>query len=194
MEKWKNGKMEILKMMSFFDLKFKWNPRKNKVVYKIINEGKRRAYILQCVNSKTVFEASILEIIFDTDILHGLHPLQSCFIGIEYAFYIRSLDEAKERNEKEIDMLNTRKIISFSKLKLKYINRRGFICYVNTLTNEEKISDPKEIVFIDSIIKEFHPSESFYIGLCAGKKMSVKTNVVFFCKDQSLIKINEAYN
>jgi hypothetical protein len=65
--------MKLLKMMSFIGLKFRWNQYRNKVIYKIINEGKNRAYILQCVNSKTVFEASILEIIFDTDILHGLH-------------------------------------------------------------------------------------------------------------------------
>ena len=185
--------MELLKMMSFIGLKFKWNQHRNKVIYKIINEGKNRDYILQCVNSKIVFEASILEIIFDTDILHGLHPLQSCFIGIEYAFYIKSLNKTKEINQGKIDMLSTHKITSFNKLKLKYINRKGFICYVNSTTNEEEISDPKEIVFIDSIIKEFHPSESFYIGFCAGKQMSIKTNVVYLCKDKRNIKTNGPY-
>ena len=32
--------MELLKMMSFIGLKFKWNQHRNKVIYKIINEGK----------------------------------------------------------------------------------------------------------------------------------------------------------
>ncbi len=180
--------MELLKMMSFIALKLQWNQRKNKIIYKIINEGKNRDYILQCVNSKSVFEASILEIIFDTDILHGLHPLQSCFIGIEYAFYIKSLDEIEEKNKEEVYMLNTHVINSFSKLKLKYLNRNGSICYVDTTTNEEEIADPKEIVFIDSIIKEFHPGESFYIGFCAGKKMSIKKNVVYLHKDKNKIE------
>ena len=28
---------------------------------------------------------NIQEIVFDLDILHGLHPIQGCFVGIEFA-------------------------------------------------------------------------------------------------------------
>jgi hypothetical protein len=183
MEQMELLKKTLSKAMSCIGIKRKQN--KDKVIYKIIDKDKNDTYMLQCINSKSVFEANILEIIFDTDILHGLHPLQSCFIGIEYALYVRAV----YKNTIKMDVFYIDKITSSSKFKLKYINRKGLICYVATTTNEEEIIDPKEAVFIDSIIKEFHPGESFYIGFCAGKKMKFENNIIYIHKDETNIKI-----
>ena len=183
--------MELLKIIYFTG--FKFNQRKNKVIYKIIDGGMGVDYSLQCVNYKTVFEANILEIIFDTDILHGLHPLQSCFIGIEYAFYIKTANKIQKNSGRSIDILNNHQITSSSKLKLNYINRKGFICYTDTTSNEMEIVDPKDIVFVDSIIKEFHPGESFYIGFCAGKKISIENNIFFLHKAGYNVSTNKEH-
>ena len=186
MEQMELFKKYLSKVM--FYIGTKKNQQKDNVIYKIIDEGQEDSYMLQCINSKTVFEANILEIVFDTDILHGLHPLQSCFVGIEYALYVKLTGKIQKNNALHMDMLGVDKITSFSRFKLKYINRKGFICYTDTTTNEEEIIDPKEAVFIDYIIKGFHPGESFYIGYCAGKKMKFENNVVYLHKDKNNIK------
>ena len=187
MEQMELFKKTLSKAMSCIGIKR--GQHKDKVIYKIIDEGKEDAYILQCINSKAVFEANILEIVFDTDILHKLHPLQSCFIGIEYALYIRSAYKNKKNDTIKMDTFYVDQVTSSSKFKLKYINRKGLICYLDTTTNEEEMIDPKEAIFIDSIIKEFHPGESFYIGFCAGKKMKFESNVIYIHKDETNIKI-----
>ena len=140
--------------------------------------NEKKYYILQCVNSKSIFQASISEIIFDTDILFCLHPLQSCFIGIEYTRYLKN-NPLKFNHFMKNEGSTSRNIKhNYGVLKLRYQDRKGNLCYININTNEEFIMDPKEIAFTDNIITKFHAEQAFYIGICAGLKIHRMPNNV----------------
>ena len=150
------------------------------IFYKIIDINEKNFYIIQCVNSKSIFQASISEIIFDTDILCGLHPLQSCFIGIEYAKHLKNNKQNPKPYMKNLDTLKQRVAQNYGVLKLKYQDRKGDLCYIDSNTNEEFIMRPKDIAFSDSIIEKFHAEHAFYIGVCAGLKIhSTSNNVIY---------------
>ena len=151
------------------------------ILYKIVDKNDKNDYLLQCVNSKSIFQADINEIVFDNDILYGLHPLQSCFIGIEYARHLKNFNLKKDR--KEIAYFNRSIARDYGSLELKYQNRRGDICYIDSHTKEEFVMNPKEIAFSDEIIERFHAYQAFYIGLCAGLKIyALSNNVVYLEK------------
>jgi len=155
------------------------------VFYKIIdmNQNKNDVYIIQCVNSKSIFESHLSEIVFDTDILYGLHPLQACFIGIEYAKFIKSNMLDPKSQIKKINVMNKQVIHNYGILKLKYQDRKGDICFINSCTNEEDIMSPKDIAFTDNIIKKFHAEQAFFIGICAGQKIHKDPENVIYLKD-----------
>lgn len=136
----------------------------NFVYYKIIDETKKDRFVLQCINSKSIFHAEILEIVFNHNILYRLHPLQSCFIGIEYSKHIKN-----NKIQKIISSLNPNQ--NYGTLNLKYRDRKGDICYVDKDTNEEFTICPKKLAFSDKIITKFSADQAFYIGLYAGLKM-----------------------
>jgi hypothetical protein len=140
------------------------------VFFKIVDVNKKNVYTLQCVNSKSNFQANILEIILDAHILNGLHPLQSCFIGIEYAKYLKN-NKVTPPCIKQTNITNTRVTQKDSQLKIRYQTRRGEICYIDQNTNEEFITYPKDIAFSKNIIEKFHAEQAFYIGVCTGLRM-----------------------
>jgi hypothetical protein len=154
---------------SIFFIKYR-NVTKN-IYYKIIDKNNRGEYLLQLVNSKSVFCSSIDEIVFDIDILHGLHSLQSCFIGIEYAIHMKSNKIAPSRYCKDVNLTVCHFPSDLFLLKIKHQYRNGDICYINVKTNEEFTKPSKEIAFSDHIIEKFHPGEAFHIGMCTGLKL-----------------------
>jgi len=47
------------------------------ILYKIVDshtKGQVEYFKMQCINTKAVFDALIQDIVFDEDILYGLHP------------------------------------------------------------------------------------------------------------------------
>jgi len=62
----------------------------NNNLYRIIDVNKQDIYTLQCINTKSIFEATILEIIYNLNLLSGLSSTQSCYIGIEYSNYLKN--------------------------------------------------------------------------------------------------------
>ena len=150
------------------------------VFYKIIDINENELYVLQCVNSKSIFQANISEIIFDTDILYGLHPIQSCFIGMEYAKYLKNNTPNGKPYLKNIDAIKNRSPYNYGSLKLKYQNRKKDFCYIDCNTNEEFIMSPKDIAFSDHIINKFHSEQAFYIGVCAGLNIHGLSNNVIY--------------
>lgn len=167
------------------------------VFYRIIdaNENRDGVYIIQCINSKSVFESHISEIVFDVDILYGLHPLQSCFIGIEYSKFLKNNMLNIKDNLKKISSMNKPVTYDYGILKLRYLDRKGNICFINVNTNEEKVMSPKDIAFSDEIIRNFHAEHAFFIGIRAGQKIHADAeNVVYLhdcnsskCKNVQLI-------
>ena len=150
------------------------------VLYKIIDIHGTHIYVLQCVNSKSIFQADISEIISDTDILYNLHPIQSCFIGLEYANYLKTktLTKVPSITEKPLSKKNSKPLEG--DLTLKHQDRRGDICYIDHKTNEEFVSSPKDIVSSNHLIERFHADEAFYIGLCAGIKINRSPDNVIY--------------
>lgn len=148
-----------------------------------MNENKKDVYIIQCVNSKSIFEAHLSEIVFDTDILYGLHPLQACFIGIEFSKFIKTNTLEQASRIKEINVMNKQVVHNYGILKLKYQNRNGDICFINNYTNEENIMSPKDIAFTDSIIRKFHAEQAFFIGMCTGQKIHNNPENIVYLKD-----------
>ena len=58
------------------------------ILYRIVDsntENGEERYKLQCTYTKAILDLRIQEIVFDLDILHRLHPIQGCFVGIEFA-------------------------------------------------------------------------------------------------------------
>lgn len=84
------------------------------IFYKIVastEEGK--GYTLQCINTKAVFRMEVDEIVFDQDILHGLHPVQACYVGIEHAQAIKDFDHSAENKISHKKKLDKYSIYSF---------------------------------------------------------------------------------
>lgn len=161
------------------------NALSRSIIYKIIDQNATDIYIylIQCINSKAIFQAHITEIIFDTDILYGLHPQQSCFIGIEYTQYIKSnqLDTTLYLKKINIESLST--VHSYGTLKVKYQDRKGNICFINSCTNEEEMMSPKDIAFSDRLIGKFNSAQAFFIGMCAGQKFNTSPENIIYLDD-----------
>lgn len=138
------------------------------LLFKIINVNKRSIYTLKCVNTNSIFQADIAKITSDLDILYGLHPLQACFIGIEYAKYIKQNITDEKFSFNKVRPMNT----DHSKWKIQYQNREGDICYTDTCSNKQFSMCPKKIVASEKIIRDFDPAQAFYIGICAGFKIN----------------------
>lgn len=154
------------------------------VSYKIVDFRKGK-YIVQCVNTKSTFQTSISDIIFDLDILYSLHPLQSCYIGIEFAFYLKKNNLDVSKYQKRIKKAHH----DYGIYRIKYQDRKGDYCYVDLLSYEENVEDPREIAFSEIKISKFSAEEAFYIGLNAGLKIidkyfnaTKKANVIPFKK------------
>lgn len=175
--------MELLKKLLLNSRKifFSIHPQNKKeyIFFKIVDRGKKDRYTLQCVHSKSIFHAHILEIIFDADILYRLHPLQSCFIGIEYAKYLKKNKKAAPKHWENLSRISA-KTESRGQLQLKYQNRKGDICYFDEDKNAEFIMNPKDIAFSSHLIKKFHAEQAFYIGICAGTQMNNLPENIFY--------------
>jgi len=90
--------MLLLEILSKFIFANDSNDEKsNYIFYQIVDINNDQEYVLQCINKRDIFHLKITDIVFDTDILHGLHPVQSCFIGIEYAKHLKKFHDNKNQ-------------------------------------------------------------------------------------------------
>jgi len=148
----------------------------NNNLYRIIDVNKQDIYTLQCINTKSIFEATILEIIYNLNLLSGLSSTQSCYIGIEYSNYLKNHSDNQYNGYKNHSFEDINPGYQY---KILYQDRDGNICYLDKYTNEVNIKGPHEIVLLDNIINKFNSLEAFYIGMCVGSKSRNKsTNIV----------------
>lgn len=139
------------------------------IFYKIVDCINESEYILQCVNTKAIFKSSIISIVYDIDILRGLHPVQSCYVGIEYATQLKQSSETAEKKislKKIFDLSVSR----YGLYSIYYQKRNGEVCFVEKNTKNEIIMDPRDIALSEELIQEFDSMQSFYIGILAGLK------------------------
>ena len=146
------------------------NNKAHYIFYKIIASKEDHYFLLQCRNTKATFYSTLSEIVFDTDILYGLHPIQACFIGIEYSKYIKNKNSSLTSRNREKENLKKYSIHRYGNYILLFQNREGKVGFINGITNEEFMMDPRDIALTEELIQEFDAAQAFYIGLLAGLK------------------------
>jgi len=137
------------------------NKLESYVFYKIIDQDlKTETYRLICINTNGTFKCSLDELIKDKTILFGLHPLQSCLIGIEHGKYLKgkgfSFEFSKEFAKKKA-----------GQYQLLYLDREGKVAFVDLKTNDRHILEPIEIVDDPPTISKFNACQAYYIGVLA---------------------------
>ncbi len=137
------------------------------IFYKIVDSIERNQFALQCINTTTVFHISIVDLVYDTDILHGLHPVQACFIGIEYAKILKKNQKSIKKNKSHSSSATYR----YGRYFLNYQDRYGNIAFTDSVTQKDFLMDPRDIALSEELIGEFDAAQAFYIGLCTGLKM-----------------------
>ena len=139
------------------------------IFYRIIDvDPSMKKYKLQCVNTRMIFHINLADMIADENIIYRLHPIQACYIGMEYA---------KKFTEKEpIPMPNYPDTnhplsIPLGIYYLCYQDRKHNLCFMNRKTKKEFIMDPRDIALSEALIEGFNTIQAFYIGFLAGLRM-----------------------
>lgn len=154
----------------------KHDKRSNHIFYKIVDLNiPKNEYILQCINTKAVIALRIEEIVFDIDILHGLHPIQACYVGIEYANYLEKNDTPMALKNNQKEKLDKCSVSRYGRYELSYQNRKGEILFVDRHNGKEFLMDPRDAALSEEIIQDFDAAQAFYIGLLAGLKLKNPT-------------------
>ncbi len=141
------------------------------IFYKIIDSNNQGKYLLQCINTKAIFQISMTDMVFDITILYGLHPIQSCYIGIEYAKTLIAFNGSAESPKNRAEDLPEHPASRYGRYAVCYQDRKGKICFVDKKTTEKIVMDPRDIALTEELIQHFDAVQSFYIGLLAGLKL-----------------------
>lgn len=135
----------------------------NFIKFKIVDKRNKK-YVLQCIFTKGLFRQVLGELIEDVDIINGLHPIQSCFIGLE---------ASKEMclHDTTYQPVTSPCIKRYGVFELLYLDRHQHICYKD-ITNGLQHNEPiKNVVGDDSKLEKFDANEAFYIGIWAGSRI-----------------------
>lgn len=162
-------------LSSIFDSTFKKirTDKNGHILYKIVDmyiEKDVEYYKLQCSYTKAILHVTIQDIVFDLDILYALHPIQGCFIGIEYAKVIKATIKNSTSQEKQRNKLNTYPMCRYGSYNLLYKDRRGFLGFECKDNDQQFLMDPRDIALSRELIEEFDAAQAFYIGVWAGLK------------------------
>lgn len=144
------------------------------VLYKIVDSFStefEEHYCVQCINTKVILELTVEDIVFDLDILYGLHPVQACFIGIEYAKHWKSKRFDPDNYGKPLNPMGRYMGYRYGSLNLLYQNRNGLLGFACLNSGEEFLMDPRDIALSRELIEEFDVAHAFCIGVMAGNKM-----------------------
>ncbi len=167
--------MSMLAKIFFNFKKQKREPSDKKsryIFYKIVGSNEdEEIYSLQCISTNAIFHAKLTDIVFDLDILHGLDPVQACYIGIKYAKHLKSnqVDYPTSYNIKKLEKLQ---IPRYGKYSIYYQNRSGEVCIIDSTTDKRSLYDPRDIALSEELIQEFDAAQAFYIGLLAGLRIN----------------------
>ena len=115
---------------------------------------------------------TIHDIVFDLDILYALHPIQGCFIGIEYAKAIKATIHYSQSQEKQHKKFNTYPMCRYGSYNLLYKDRKGFVGFECKDNGQQLLMDPRDISLSRELIEEFDAAQAFYIGVWAGLKLA----------------------
>lgn len=150
--------------------------RSKYIYYKIVDFDQiTNTYKLQCINTRPLFQANLADIVFDLDILHGLHPIQACYIGIEYGKLVNNTSSKSTQNSSEKHAIVEYSSSRYGNYALCYQNRHGELGFIDHNTQETFLMSPSDIAFSEDLIRDFDAAQAFYIGLLTGLKMDAPT-------------------
>ncbi len=166
------------------------------ILYKIVDyefKNGQEYYKIQCINTKAVIKLTIEEIAFDITILHGLHPIQGCFVGIEYSKIIRLRADNKIKKNIKLHHFSEKNLIKrYGYHELEFQDRTGRLGFRHCITNQILLMDPRDIALSQVLIAEFDAAQAFCIGVLAGFKLnnsiSISQNSFKKAKHLQLIK------
>lgn len=142
------------------------------IFYKIVDfNDDMDEYVLQCINTKACFNLKLIDLVFDIDILYNLHPIQSCYIGIECGRNTEKFSNVPAIQAKLQEKLESYPAQRYGEYGLIYKNREKNLGFTNKI-NKEFIMDPRDIALSAELISEFDAAQAFFIGYEAGTKMS----------------------
>lgn len=160
-------------------VKNKNNDKSSYILYKIVDTTLNdKHFVLQYINTKVIFHIKISELVFDLDILYGLHPIQACYIGIEYSKHIKNSNPTPLEKKSLTEKLNKYSVYRYGKYRLVSQNRKGKVHFTNELSNEDFFMEPRDIALSEELIEEFDAAQAFYIGLLAGLKINNPTSAI----------------
>lgn len=135
----------------------------NYIHYKIIDYDEQKSkYRLQCINTSATFQASLFEILDDDSIIKGLHPVQACYVGLQYADSNRIYPLQKS----SLSMDQKR----YGRFCIKSQDRNNNICIYDEIKEIEFTMDPRDIALSEPILIGLDAIHSFFIGIFAGLK------------------------
>jgi hypothetical protein len=144
------------------------------IFYKIIGSTSSYGiehYQIQCINKKAIFHAKISDIISDRDILHGLHHVQACYVGMEYARELKAANKNTASTHPH-QAFSDEFFHRYGCYSLRLQDRKGNISFIHKKSGKHFLMDPREIALSKEIIEEFDASQAFYIGLLSGIKLN----------------------
>lgn len=145
------------------------------VLFKIVDLNEKTGkYTLQCLETSGVIITDLYGIILDIRILHGLHPIQACYIGIEYVTRLDSQQATQQPSK--IKHKKHRPVCAFpasryGQYELLATNRKNNILFTKRNDSAVSTMDPRDIALSDKLISQFDAAQAYYIGLLAGEKM-----------------------
>jgi len=163
---------------NIFEIFFKsyQNTKNAFILYKIVDSecvNQTEYYKIQYINTKAIIQLTVEEIAFDLTILHGLHPIQGCFVGIEYSKVIKNMNNNDtKRYIKSQNLLDKYFVKRYGNNNLEYQDRSGRLGFRHCSTDETFLMDPRDIALSRELIEEFDVAQAFCIGVLAGFKFS----------------------
>ena len=137
------------------------------ILYRIVDSytiDDQENYKVQCAFTKAILDLKIDEIVFDLDILHGLHPIQSCFVGMEHAKILNQKSHAQQQK----NVTSSYKIGRYHTYCLVAQNRNGALTIEHRNSKEQFVYDALDIALSRELIGEFNAADAFQVGVLAG--------------------------
>ncbi|RAP36679.1 hypothetical protein B1207_07705 [Legionella quinlivanii] len=143
----------------------------NYVLYRIA-DYENGFYIIQLINTKVAFQKTFPDLISDLETLYGLHPVQACFLGIEFSRLLKTNRCSEKIQIKNINITGQSFLSRYGAYELLYHKRGGLIGFQCKESKKTLEKSAKEIALDEEIIQEFDAAHAFYIGIAAGAQFA----------------------
>lgn len=123
----------------------------------------------QMINTRQIFTVKLHEVIENIDYILGLHPSESCFLGVEFQ---NANFELSNQHFERIDYIS--KLYRYGSLKYLSMNpdiSGQKVRYKSLEENKIFFKCPIKLAKDQNLIDKFDPAQAFIIGIEAAKKI-----------------------